>query len=281
MSQPKRSFFARRDGTRVAGSHDLNALFPYVMKRRCDSIVYFSEMIDVENLLAYIEKKKDGGEKVTFFQLFIVAIVKLMRERPHLNRFIRGRRLYQRNSLDVNFIAKRAFTDDAGETNVTIRVKPEDKFEDILQKLSGDIRAAKEGVETGDDEAVSVLMRLPRFVLMLVIRLCEFMDFFKGVPLILEKIDPLRCSAFVANLGSVGIEAPYHHLYEWGTASIFIAIGKIKKMPVVNDEGEIVARTMVEIKVALDERIADGFYCARSLDLFNKYLNDPACLESI
>ena len=268
----------RRDAYRVRLPYDLNAILPYLMKRRCDSFVLFSENIDVENLLRYVEEQKAAGENITFFQVFLLAIVRLLRERPALNRYVKGRRLYQRENVVINFVAKREFSDSASETNVTVRIKPEDSRETILSKISGEIKTAKAGDEKGDDKLVEALMHLPRFMLMFLIRFLEFTDFYKGIPRSFESVDPIRCSIFVANLGSVGIDAPYHHLFEWGTNSLFVTIGRIKKMPYVEEDGTIVAKTMVNIKVSLDERIADGFYFARSFDLFKQYLQDPRSL---
>ena len=270
---------SRRDAFRVRLPYDLNAMFPYLMKRRCDSVIYFSENIDVENLLRYVETKKNTDKELSFFQVLLLAIVKLLRERPELNRYVKGRRLYQRENVVINFIAKREFSDTASETNVTVRIKPDDDHETILAKIRGGIKVAKAGEEKDDDKVVSAFMRMPRFMLMFVFKILDFFDFYKGIPNFIESVDPIRCSIFVANLGSVGIDAPYHHLFEWGTNSLFATIGRIKKMPFVNEDGTIVAKTMVDIKVSLDDRISDGFYCARSLDMFKKYLQDPESLE--
>jgi hypothetical protein len=99
------------------------------------------------------------------------------------------------------------------------------------------------------------------------------------MPAAMIRADELYTSMFIANLGSVGLEAPYHHLYEWGTAPLFGTIGKISKMPVVDAQGQIVARDIVSIKWSFDERIADGFYCARTLEFFRGLLTTPEVLE--
>ncbi len=271
----------RRDAVLVDIPNDLNALFPYLMKRRCDSTVYFSEDIDVENILKYIGEQRRAGRAITFFHVFLIALTKILRERVQLNRFMKGRKLWQRENVVLNFIAKRELSDEGSETNVTVRIKPEDDFDAILAKIKGEVKNAKAGGDKEDEKEISKLMRLPRWVLMLLIKIFDFMDFYKGIPKDLERVDPIRCSAFVANLGSVGIEAPYHHLYEWGTNSLFIAIGRIKKMPFVEEDGTITVKTMVNVKVTLDERISDGYYCARSIDLFKQYLQNPWGLEAL
>ena len=264
----------RKGIRRVPAPHDLGALFPYIMKRRCDSAVYYNVDIDVEKLLGYLDRHKP----CTFFQAVVLAMVKTMRARPAMNRFLMGRRLYERDDIDVNFIARRAFSDDGGETNVKLRVKPDDSDETIFAKLTRDIQTARAGEEKADDAFIAFLLKFPRFALRAFIRFLEWTDFYGFFPRDLEKIDPLHCSLFLANLGSVGIEAPFHHLFEWGTCSIFVAVGKIGKKITLSETGEMVVKTMVEFKITLDERIADGYYFARSFDIFKDYLENPASL---
>ena len=52
-------------------------------------------------------------------------------------------------------------------------------------------------------------------------------------------------------------------------------------MPVALEDGTLVSKKMVEVKVTLDERIADGFYFARSLELMEKYLMNPESIENL
>lgn len=272
---------AKRDG-RVVKVHALNAMFPYMFRSRTESLVYFSTALDVENLLEYIEKKKTEGIELKFFQLFVASVVKLFKERPYLNRFVSGRKLYQRNNIKVSFIAKKAATDESEETNVALTFGEKTTFEDVIGKLKRDIKIAKsEEVKKDDDKLIETLMKLPRFMLRMLFAFLRWMDFYFNMPKMFADVDPLRCSVYIANLGSIGIEAPFHHLFEWGNCSMFIAIGKIGYKPVALEDGTIVARKMVEVKVTLDERIADGFYFARSLELMESYLNNPESIENM
>jgi chloramphenicol O-acetyltransferase len=272
---------AKRDG-RIVRVHALNAIFPYVMRSRTESLVYFSTALDVENLLAYIEKKKAEGQELKFFPLFIAAITKLLKERPCLNRFVSGRRLYQRDDIKITFIAKKAASDEGEETNVSLTFDDSVTFQEVISKLGRDIKTAKsENAKKDDDKIIETLMKLPRFILRLFFAFLRWMDFYFDMPRALADVDPMRCSVYVANLGSIGIEAPFHHLYEWGNCSMFVAIGKIGYKPVALEDGTLTARKMVEVKVTLDERIADGYYFARSLELMESYLKNPECLENM
>jgi hypothetical protein len=272
---------AKRDG-RVVKVHALNAMFPYMFRSRTESLVYFNATLEVENLLAYIEKKKAEGEELKFFQMFMAALVKLFKERPHLNRFVSGRKLYQRNDIKLSFIAKKAASDEGEETNVALTFNDKTTFQEVIDKLKRDIKVAKsDDVKKDDDKIIEGFMKMPRFILRIMFAFLRWMDFYFNMPRMFTDVDPLRCSAYVANLGSIGIEAPYHHLFEWGNCSLFLAIGRIRYMPVALEDGTLVSKKMVEVKVTIDERIADGFYFARSLELMQKYLNDPESIENL
>ena len=75
--------------------------------------------------------------------------------------------------------------------------------------------------------------------------------------------DPLYTSAFVANLGSIGIDAAYHHLYEHGNCPLFVTIGQVR-------DGQLT------IRYTFDERVEDGLYCAKSLQVLAQRIEDPA-----
>lgn len=271
---------ARREG-RIIKTHAMNAMFPYMMKTRTESLVYFNTALDVENLLEYIEKKKAEGIELKFFQLFVAAVVKLFKERPHLNRFVAGRRLYQRDDIKISFIAKKAATDEAEETNVALTFNESTTFSDVIGRMKKDIKTAKSDEVKNDDAVIKTIMKMPRFIIRILFGILNWLDFYFEMPKSLADVDPLRCSVYIANLGSIGIEAPFHHLFEWGTCSVFIAIGRIKYMPVALEDGTLVSKKMVEVKVSLDERIADGYYFARSLELMEKYLKNPESIENM
>ncbi|MDR1388143.1 MAG: hypothetical protein LBJ44_11310 [Propionibacteriaceae bacterium] len=271
----------RHDAERVDLPSDLNALFPYIMKGRNDSIAYYPMTIEVENLLDHIERKAGTDQAITFFQAVLLALTKILRQRPALNRYIIGRRLYQRRDVVLGFIARRQLTEDSQETNVLVRIEPQDGRGRILEKIAGRVDQAKAGSVKQDDQIISALMRLPRGLLRVVVKLLEWWDFYLDTPSFLRGVDPLHCSAYIANVGSVGLGAPYHHLFEWGTCSLFITIGRIEPKVCVGPDGQPTVRRAVDLRIALDERIADGFYDARSLELFTRYLTDPTLLEEL
>lgn len=281
MSGTDRRRRGRRGATRVDLGRSFNAIFPFIMKGRNESIAYYPVVVDAENLLAFVEATKGTEDELSLFEAILLALVRILRERPTLNRYIIGRRLYQRRDVELSFVARRQYTLDSSETNVFVSVRPEDDAEAALRKIRGEIRTAKSGEQKSDDGLIDLFLRLPRSVLQLAVNLLSMWDFYVDTPAFLRGIDPLRCSAYVANLGSVGMGAAYHHLFEWGTCSLFVTIGQVKPTVVVGEDGNPAVRRTVELKIALDERIADGYYDARALELFDTYLNHPEELRQI
>ena len=91
--------------------------------------------------------------------------------------------------------------------------------------------------------------------------------------------DPYQCSVVLSNLGSIGMNAGYHHLMNWGTNSIFLVIGKKHKRMHYDEDGNALMRKELTISATIDERISDGFYFAKTLKLMKKLMENPELLE--
>ena len=110
-------------------------------------------------------------------------------------------------------------------------------------------------------------------------KLLKGMDKFNLLPASMIKVSPFHTSLFFTHLKSISSDYIYHHLYDFGTTGLFIALGKNVKLPVV-EHNEVVVKNCVQVGVTMDERICDGVYLARSLRLFEKYIADPSLLET-
>ncbi|MCL2489400.1 MAG: 2-oxo acid dehydrogenase subunit E2 [Propionibacteriaceae bacterium] len=270
----------RYDASFIPGPHDITGIMPFLMRGRNESVAYIPIDINAEPLLAYVAKSKGTDKEVTMFQAVMLAFTKTLRDRPSLNRYIIGRRMYQRRNVVFSFIARRQMTDEASETNVLVSIKPTDDRATIIAKLKGEIKVAKSDEQKQDDKVIAAFMHLPRWMLRIAVGVLSLWDFFVDTPGFLRGVDPLRCSIYVANLGSVGLNAaPFHHLYEWGTCSMFVVIGKLGPQVVVGEDGQPAVRQILPLRVTFDERIADGFYDARALEVVETYLADPSLLD--
>lgn len=261
--------FSPHDGRRVA-VHPYRQMMTFLMRSRNESAVYFEQQLDVSKALPWLESR---GTKL--FPLVLHALAATLHERERLNRFTVGRRTYQRNDVFLSFAAKKAMSDDAPLATVKRRFPRDETFGTLTADLGGGIADAKSDKKSTIDKELGVLLKLPAFLLVFLLGLMKRLYAWGLAPRSLVDTDPMYTSAFVANLGSIKIDAAYHHLYEHGTCPLFVTIGQLTHVPKVVD-GALVARPTVTLRFSFDERVEDGLYCARALKLFAERVEDPA-----
>lgn len=121
-------------------------------------------------------------------------------------------------------------------------------------------------------------MSLPNGLVKLLVWTLKWMDRHNMLPGGIVQASPFHTSLFFTYLKSINLDYIYHHLYDFGTTGVFVALGKSKKVPMV-EHGAVVVKNCCEIGYVLDERICDGLYFSNSLRLLQKYLKDLHLLE--
>jgi hypothetical protein len=272
----------RSDGTYVRDLPPLRRVIPHLMRTRTESIVYFQQRIEVDGLLAWLDATnadRPRRERVTLFHVFLTAIARTMRLRPETNRFVAGRRTYQRDDISISFVVKQGMSDEAEESEARIVLTGAESIEGVRQLVDEVVHRERAAVERGgDDRLVDFFSSWPRPVLAGVAGGIRWLDYHNLLPRQLVEAIPLYTSVYVVHAGSIGIDPPFHHLYEVGTASAFVSIGRVAKQPVVDASGEVVARTCVDVVYTLDERAADGFYFAKTAEVIRRLVSEPDLL---
>lgn len=261
--------FGPHDGRRVS-VHPYRRMMGFLMRGRNESAVYFEQRLDLSRTLPWLE-----STRARLFPLVLHALASTLHDRERLNRFTVGRRTYQRNGVYLSFAAKKAMSDDAPLATIKREFGKGETFGQVQDALGGDVAFAKSDKPSHIDKELSVLLKLPGFLLAFLIGLLKRLYAWGLAPRSLVDTDPMYTSAFVANLGSIKIDAAYHHLYEHGNCPLFVTIGQVQHEPAVVD-GALVAKPMLTLRYTFDERVEDGLYAARSLKLFAERVEDPA-----
>ena len=282
MSKQKRRWGDRKDGRRVKDVPGLQTVMAHLMPNRTDCEVYLNESLDVTELVKYLEKKNDGLDyKITLFHCTITMLARMIRERPLMNRFIQGRRMYERNEISLSFVCKRRFSDHAEEALMVLVPEDTDTINEVSRKIVGDVIETRKSEHStgGVDALLDSFAKIPRPLLMLIIRIVRWLDFWGLNPNFLTEGDPNYTTVLCSNLGSIKCPSVYHHLNNYGTNSIMVTIGTLHKEELLMPDGHKEIRDVVDIGATLDERIADGFYFARSLKLIKHICEHPELLE--
>ena len=281
MNDTKRHIGDRRDGTLLRDIDSMHIIMPMIYPNRCDNEAFISERIDLTNVDAYIAKRNAENPvfKFTLFHLIVAAILKVIVLRPKLNRFIANKNLYQRKELSASFVIKKQFNDASEEGMAFIRANGDSTLDTLREDLYKQITHVKKGGTDSTMDAMEFLKKLPRFVVKFFIALMRWCDRHGIVPKSLVASDPYYASVILSNLGSIKLRSGYHHLTNWGTASLFVVVGEMKKRPFYDDEGNAEFRNSVDLGLTIDERLADGYYYSKSVRMLKYILEHPECLE--
>ena len=278
----KRKWGDRRDG-RYVKSPGLQTVMGYLFPKRTDCEVYLHDTLDVTEVMKYLEERNKGREdrKITIFHCAITALARMVKERPLMNRFIQGYRMYERDEITLSFVVKRRFADGAEESLMVLTAQDDDTIDTISDRIIGNVKETRKSEHStgGIDKTLDAFAALPRLVLIIAIRIIRWLDFW-GINLdALTEGDPNYTTILASNLGSIKGPAVYHHLNNYGTNSIMVTFGTVHNEERLLDDGTKEIRKVIDVGATLDERIADGFYFVRSLNLVKHMLANPEMLE--
>ncbi len=249
---------------------------------RCISDVYLNQKMDVTELSKYIEKKKKEGIRITYFEAFVTAIGKIMYNRKKLNYFVSNRRMYEHDEVVISFVAKESFSDKAEEIMILIPIDPNDNVYSIGKKISEKVKAGRnpeEQKKEGANGAIDIVSKLPNLIRVPIVGTIKFMDKKGFLPSFLIKDNLYYSSMIVSNLGAIKCGAIFHNINDFGVCSSLATMGEVKNDQVVDEKGNVKIRKVCEFGVNIDERIADGYYFAKSLQMVQHIFDNPSLLE--
>ncbi len=270
----------RRDGVRIRELDGFHSILPYVMPKRTEAEVSMTEQFDVTDLVNYMKERNEAeGTKIKIFHAICTAIARTIYHRPKMNIFISGRTFYQRKDITLSFVVKQEFNDNAEESLMFLKVDPEMNLDQISKLIIGDVDKVRKEKSNDLDGTMTAIGKLPRPILECLFGILKGLEYNGMMPKSLTTGDPNYSTALLSNLGSIGASSCYHHLSNYGTCSIMITIGTLHKEQKHMSDGSWQVRDIIDCTFTIDERIADGFYFAKSLRIIKYLLGNPKALE--
>lgn len=272
-------FGLRADGRKLKTLGPFFRVIPHVMKDRSDSHVYYTQDLPLRYLDEYIAKKEEEGIRMSYMNIIYAALVRLLAEKPALNRFVMDGRTYARHGITISLAIKKEMTEEIEETTLKIPFTGSENIFEIKEKLDSTIAKNKDlSAENSTDRLAKLLSLVPDWLFKFIVNILMFLDKHGMMPKAVINASPFHTSAFLTNVGSLGIDAIYHHIYNFGTTGVFLAMGKKKKSYIYEDDN-IVEEKAISLAWVADERICDGFYYANALKSFYRYMKKPELLE--
>ena len=276
----KKKLGDRPEGRRLHNLTPINCLMPFIMKDRSDSLNMFADSVEIDEAEALVRKlRAEGYKNIGILHVILAAYVRVVSQRPALNRFISGQRIFSRHSIDVNMAIKKELSLSAPDTMIKARFLPENTLIDVYEKFNRLVEDNNNMESSSDfDGLVTFLMNLPRFILRFFVRALFWLDYHGWLPKMILDLSPFHGSMIITSMGSLGIQPIYHHIYNFGNLPIFISYGARRTQLIYDNEGNVKKKHFVDIKVVTDERIVDGYYYASAFKMLKKIMKNPEVL---
>ena len=277
----KKRFGDRKDGRLVRTAQPMNKMMAFIMKDRADALNYFADELDVTETDAFCKQMiAEGYEGFSFLHIMLAAYVRTISQKPALNRFISGQRIYARNNIEVNMVIKKDMSEDSPDTAISVIFEPDDTVIDIYEKFNAVVmkEKEKEDLDSSFDKTAGTLASLPRPILRFAVRMLFWLDYHGWIPKALTDLSPFHGSMIITSMGSLGIKPIYHHIYNFGNLPVFISYGVKRTEYKLKRDGSVEQRRMMDLKVVTDERICDGFYYASAFKMIRRFVEHPAVL---
>ena len=265
----------RKDGKRIKRVDPMYTIMPYILDKRYDSMNTITLDIPLEPMQKYLNKTRKEGHKVSHMGLIVAAVLRATAEYPALNRFIVNKKIYARNEFCVGLVVLKPGAD---ATMNKIYFELEDDIFTVQEKIDKyieDNRKTDNANQT--DELMAKLLAIPGLI-NVGIGLFKWMDKHGLLPRAVIEASPFHATMGITNLASIRTNYIHHHIYEFGTMGMFVALGNSEIVPISKGRETEFVKCM-PLGVVMDERIASGSYFASAFQKIKLYLKQPELLE--
>lgn len=281
MGKNKRRFGDRKEGRRVRSLHPMDYVAPFIMVQRNDASNLFRDEFDIEEAEKYVQKKRaEGLKNFGLMHVLMAAYVRTVSQKPGVNRFLGGQKIYARNDIVVNIMVKKSLALNAEETALKIFFEPTDTATDVYNRFQASYEEALNSDDRGFETAAKIVNMIPGILKRFFVWILKIFDYFDLLPRSLTNISPFHGSLFITSMGSLGIPPVFHHLYNFGNVPIFLAFGSKRTAYKLDKDGNARKKIYVDVSVTTDERICDGYYYASTFRTIKSCVKHPEVLDN-
>lgn len=255
---------------------------PFIMTTRNDAQNFVTYPVEYKPMADYIREHRDAEEPISFMTILIAAYVRAVGKHPELNRFVVGKHLYAHKDISISYMVLRETNMGRfDEAAIKLHLKPTDTIQEVARKLNEQIRIARQAKnKNGTIAFARRFLKIP-LIPWLLVSFIKLLDRFGLMPSRIIEVSPFHCSLFVTNMMSINLPSIYHHLYNFGTCSLFLSLGRPERQVIANKEGKAVRQLMIPIGAVTDERVCGGADYAAGMRTLLKYMLNPKALETL
>lgn len=250
----------------------------HVMKERTDAMNMITIDLPEAPMKEYLNRKRKEGKRYSHLTLILAAMVRAFAEYPQLNRFVVNKRIYARNEISVGMVVLKGGKIDGASTISKMKFPPTGTIDEINDIINAYIATNREeGDINSTDKLANYLCSVPG-LLRVAVNFVKWLDKHNWCPKAIIEASPFHCSIILTDLASIKTNSIHHHIYNFGTTSISLAMGNLREVP-VRKKGEVVFERCLPLGIVTDDRIVSGNILGLAFRKFEKYLEHPDTLE--
>ena len=275
----KRRFGDRNDGRLLRSLSPMMKIMPYIMPQRCDACNSFRGIADMDKIDQYVhEKRAQGMTNFTVMHVLLAAYARLVSQRPGLNRFVSGQKIYARDHLEAMLCIKKEMKLNSPDSVISM-IFPLDATAAQVYEIAEGLIAEAKNETTNFDDLARILDYIPGLLKKFAFWMLRVLDYFGLLPVKLKHLSPFHGSLFITSMASLGLPPIYHHIYNFGNVPMFVAFGITEIKHSMKADGSVETKKIMNYTLVMDERICDGYYYASALRLFKGILRNPWQLD--
>lgn len=269
-----------KEGRYLKSLSPMGKVIAYIMPERCDALNYIEDNMDCEAAEDYIFRKRSEGLKgFGMMHVMVASYIRTVSQRPGINRFVRGQKIYARNYVEIMITIKREMKLNSPDTVLKMIFPPDATADDVYNIMTETINESRNSQSDFDDTA-KILNYIPGLVLKFAVWLLKLLDYFGLLPRKLTKLSPFHGSFAITSMASLGIPPIFHHIYNFGNLPVFLAFGPKRTVNELQRDGTVKTKKIVDYKIVTDERICDGYYFASALKYMKELYLHPERLDT-
>lgn len=282
LREYKKRIGDRKDGRRLRTVEPIVTLIPFFMKERNEASNLISDSVEMSAIETYVRaKKKAGLANFNAMHVLVASYVRAVSQKPGVNRFVSGSRVYARNTIEVIMEVKKTLELNAPATMVKFKFNPYDTADEVYKEMNDKIVAYQLATEEQDgfDKIARFLTYVPTMIYKIIVNILLWMDTHGILPEFIREASPGHGSLVITSMASLGIPSIFHHLYDFGNCPMFISFSTARHAYEMNKNGEVENKHYLDVNYTVDDRICDGVYYASGLREIRKYMKNPHLLD--
>jgi pyruvate/2-oxoglutarate dehydrogenase complex dihydrolipoamide acyltransferase (E2) component len=232
--------------------------------------------VDVTAALAHLESLRAAtGVRVTLTHLVGAALGRALRAVPEARSRVVLGRVVESEDCTVAFAVDIEEGTDLGP----VRVTEADRLTstEVAQRVESAARSLRGRDDRHHRRTTSLVRVAPWWVMRPVSSTASLVAGGFGLPAFGQPGRPLG-TAFVSNVGTVGLDEAYLAPVPFARTSVYLAIGAVRDRPVAID-GEVVVRPTSVLVATADHRVLDGAHAGRLQQVVVEHLARPELLD--